>query len=734
LNTHIDKKTDNTNLSISNAVSLKKKGGDSRFQLVDKRPEAIAQRKLQEIANNSPQIKKFMQLQAKVDNQSNHLKQPIQKKENDTGLPDNLKTSIESLSGYSMDDVKVHYNSDKPAQLQAHAYTQGTDIHLSPGQTKHLPHEAWHIVQQKQGRVKPTLQMKDNVEINHDVRLEEEANVMGNKAMQMKSFGDQVLSSQLPLGYITSSSVQMISTVELKEEIEKALEEHPTEEEQRAALKEIFSDAGVDERIKIPYLARHTNNTQLVPLPPHPVQKTMPIDEIVPRCEELTESTDELIQEYLSLESDEFTSEIDAYYYGRFKIAEADFHYTIYQAMSSISSLPETVDKTEPLSATRELLSRYKDTFEIALSTIGSSIKENPELLNKFKEELSESSKWLLSAGIELKRDSFFKKEHIDVIADFATRTDQDKEDAEQALTKSHPMLSASSMPHDHKEMFLDSLVEMVIQGKEIGIELASLTARTELDLITRPMADSEFMTPLANEGVVSPTVLWCPYSNFFSYTVDDDELKLNAFPSWVGLLHELGHYKQSLDDGKEYAELLNQGNTAEIERDNLVRHEGHATMEAGLGSRKNYEDHIFQSDRMDETISDYEAIDLGVLSRVTASRLSDHEKQGYWTKHYKPLAKSKYDKLFQSAFIGGTNLFEEAEATGEDLKDTLYEYFGNVQSLQFSSKPPTLEKLKETISLGEASRKIASDHGYLTKEISNTLTLLLTLTTLSLE
>ncbi|HAA20749.1 MAG TPA: hypothetical protein DCP28_19025, partial [Cytophagales bacterium] len=56
------------------------------------------------------------------------------------GLPAQLKAGIENLSGRPMDDVKVHYNSDKPAQLQAHAYAQGTDIHLAPGQEKHLPH------------------------------------------------------------------------------------------------------------------------------------------------------------------------------------------------------------------------------------------------------------------------------------------------------------------------------------------------------------------------------------------------------------------------------------------------------------------------------------------------------------------------------------------------------------------------------------------------------------------
>ena len=68
----------------------------------------------------------------------------------------------------SMDDVKVHYNSSQPAQLNALAYTQGSDIHVAPGQEQHLPHEAWHVVQQAQGRVQPTMQMKDGVPVNDD--------------------------------------------------------------------------------------------------------------------------------------------------------------------------------------------------------------------------------------------------------------------------------------------------------------------------------------------------------------------------------------------------------------------------------------------------------------------------------------------------------------------------------------------------------------------------------------
>ncbi len=117
--------------------------------------------------------------------QSNLSEKPIQKQEesipNQTGLPDNLKVGIENLSGYSLDNVRVHYNSPKPAQLQALAYTQGTEIHVAPEQEKHLPHEAWHVVQQMQGRVKPTTQMK-GVQINDDEKLEHEADVMGGKA------------------------------------------------------------------------------------------------------------------------------------------------------------------------------------------------------------------------------------------------------------------------------------------------------------------------------------------------------------------------------------------------------------------------------------------------------------------------------------------------------------------------------------------------------------------------
>ncbi|MFO0355964.1 MAG: DUF4157 domain-containing protein [Sphingobacteriaceae bacterium] len=110
----------------------------------------------------------------------------IQKKENKTGLPDNVKSGVEQLSGVDISDVKVHYNSSQPAQLNAHAYAQGNQIHVAPGQEKHVAHEAWHVVQQKQGRVKPTKQLKGKVGVNDDKGLEKEADVMGAKALQLK--------------------------------------------------------------------------------------------------------------------------------------------------------------------------------------------------------------------------------------------------------------------------------------------------------------------------------------------------------------------------------------------------------------------------------------------------------------------------------------------------------------------------------------------------------------------
>lgn len=224
---HAVKTTENQSIKVNNPTQKRNTGRQSSNLFVDNRPETIIQKKLQKFANNSPnnhisaqlysisnstiqkqEIEEEELLQGKFEiTQKQELEEellqgkfetvqkveeeellqgkfePIQKIENKTGLPDNLKSGIENLSGHSMDDVKVHYNSDEPAKLQAHAFAQGSNIHVGSRQEEHLPHEAWHVAQQKQGRVKPTMQLKGNVNVNDDIELEKEADVMGAKAI-----------------------------------------------------------------------------------------------------------------------------------------------------------------------------------------------------------------------------------------------------------------------------------------------------------------------------------------------------------------------------------------------------------------------------------------------------------------------------------------------------------------------------------------------------------------------
>jgi Domain of unknown function (DUF4157) len=186
MNTYAEKKTEQQPKATSD--------NGTRTALVNNRPEAQAIQHLQHSAGSSTQVQQLKAYQTMAD------QSVVQRQTNTTGMPDNLKSGIERLSGYSMNDVKVHYNSDKPAQLNAHAYAQGNQIHIASGQEKHLPHEAWHVVQQKQGRVQATKQLRGKVAINDDAGLEHEADVMGAKAMQLKQDSSRPLNNDLLLG------------------------------------------------------------------------------------------------------------------------------------------------------------------------------------------------------------------------------------------------------------------------------------------------------------------------------------------------------------------------------------------------------------------------------------------------------------------------------------------------------------------------------------------------------
>lgn len=97
-------------------------------------------------------------------------------------LPKPLRRNVEALGGFSFAAVRVHHDSPEPAMLRALAFTRGSDIHLGPGQEQHLPHEAWHVVQQKQGRVQPTA-LLGGVPINSESSLESEADQMASRVV-----------------------------------------------------------------------------------------------------------------------------------------------------------------------------------------------------------------------------------------------------------------------------------------------------------------------------------------------------------------------------------------------------------------------------------------------------------------------------------------------------------------------------------------------------------------------
>jgi len=165
---------------------------------------------------------------------------PAQRKKNRSGLPDTLKSGVENLSGISMDDVKVYYNSSKPAQLNAHAYAQGNDIHVAPGQEKHLPHEAWHVVQQKQGRVNATRQMMGKVPVNDDAGLEKEADAMGRKALQ--GAGTWRRQTKNEVNDRRSGPVQLVLTHDdKKDKIKKTVEDTNKKIEDTHSVKNAFS-------------------------------------------------------------------------------------------------------------------------------------------------------------------------------------------------------------------------------------------------------------------------------------------------------------------------------------------------------------------------------------------------------------------------------------------------------------------------------------------------------------
>jgi hypothetical protein len=105
-----------------------------------------------------------------------------------TYMPDDVQNKMENSFGVDFSDVDIHKDSQQAPSLGALAYTQGNDIHFAPGQynpgskegQELLGHELSHVVQQREGRVKPTNKSKDFT-INDNPVLEREADQKSKK-------------------------------------------------------------------------------------------------------------------------------------------------------------------------------------------------------------------------------------------------------------------------------------------------------------------------------------------------------------------------------------------------------------------------------------------------------------------------------------------------------------------------------------------------------------------------
>lgn len=97
------------------------------------------------------------------------------------GLPPRLQAGLEQMSGFDLSGVRVRRGSAEPARHGALAHARGMEIHVRSGHDDKLGEEAWHVVQQLQGRVRPT-GVTGGRPTNADPGLEREAVARGAEA------------------------------------------------------------------------------------------------------------------------------------------------------------------------------------------------------------------------------------------------------------------------------------------------------------------------------------------------------------------------------------------------------------------------------------------------------------------------------------------------------------------------------------------------------------------------
>jgi hypothetical protein len=104
-------------------------------------------------------------------------------------LPLSVLRKMEAFFNADFSDLTIYQNSEKPADMDALAFTEGKDIYFAPGEYRPdsfkgqelIAHELAHVIQQAEGRVRPT-GGANGIPINDDPALEREADQMGHLA------------------------------------------------------------------------------------------------------------------------------------------------------------------------------------------------------------------------------------------------------------------------------------------------------------------------------------------------------------------------------------------------------------------------------------------------------------------------------------------------------------------------------------------------------------------------
>jgi Domain of unknown function (DUF4157) len=158
-----------------------------------------------------------------------------QNKINGTSLPIKVQKRMGRAFNTDFSNVRIQVGQ-QAASLGALAYTQGNNIYFAPGQynpysrkgQKLLGHELAHVVQQRQGRVKATIQAK-GFNINNNSYLEREAVELGKKAIK----GVPILTGKIPTTIQNDEVVQLQIQHDTPAEVQKVINAQSGEKKTR---------------------------------------------------------------------------------------------------------------------------------------------------------------------------------------------------------------------------------------------------------------------------------------------------------------------------------------------------------------------------------------------------------------------------------------------------------------------------------------------------------------------